>query len=182
MTTDEMIDAAVEGWVGARETLVAEAGVVPDDRFDHRLHPDARSTGEILAHVLATEAMFVEELTSAEGDLGRASLLELLEEYGARLPGRSSPAELRRRLETSMEETAGRLREARDLLAGSIRGFDGNPGPRIRWLHSAAGHESHHRGQITFLARSLGIVPAITRILEGDREREEEEPPRPRST
>lgn len=167
MTTDEMIDGAVEGWVGSREALVAEAGVVPDDLFDHRLHPHARSTGEILIHVLATEAMFVEELTSGDGDLGRAPLLRLLEEYGAQLPESSPPVALRRRLETSMEETAGRLREAGELLAGSIRGLDGKTGPRIRWIHSAAQHESHHRGQITFLARSLGIVPAITRMLEG---------------
>jgi len=49
-----------------------------------------------------------------------------------------------------------------------IVNFDGSRWTRMQWLHHGIGHEMYHTGQLTAYARMLGLVPALTKRIQGD--------------
>ena len=48
-----------------------------------------------------------------------------------------------------------------------IRQFSGTLATRFSWMHHGIAHEEYHRGQIALTARLLGLVPALTQLIEG---------------
>jgi len=163
-----LLDEALEAWAYTRRGLLAEAEVIPDDDYDWRPHPEARSVAEILRHILESGRMAHGELAREDGDFTRQGFEAHLQEYSEELPDDLFPDELRGHLETSLEEGLGVLSEAGELhMLGRIRRFDGVFGTRLAWLQHHVAHESHHRGQVALYARQLDIVPALTQKIEG---------------
>ena len=49
----------------------------------------------------------------------------------------------------------------------SILQFNGVPATRLSWMSHGVAHEEYHRGQIALCARLLGLVPALTPLIQG---------------
>ena len=52
-------------------------------------------------------------------------------------------------------------------MAKQIRRFDGGSWSRVTYVFYAASHEDYHRGQLALYARSMGIVPKLTKDIYG---------------
>ena len=70
-------------------------------------------------------------------------------------------------LRQTHREHRARLLKAGPLLLKPILQFNGVPATRLTWLHHAIAHEEYHRGQVALYARMLGLVPALTQLIEG---------------
>lgn len=164
-----LFEEALEAWEDTRRGVIEEAEVIPDDLYDWRPSPDARSFEEILRHLLEAGLMGVGELARDDGDFTRQGYQEFLEEHAGDLPADLEPRALRERLRSSHEEGSRMLRERGELhMLQMIRRFDGLPGTRFAWFQHLVAHESYHRGQIALYVRQMGRVPALTqRISEG---------------
>lgn len=164
-----LLDEALEAWEDVRRGTLEEANVLPDDRWDFRPHPESRSVGQLVRHILESALMMVGELTREGGDFTRQSYRAHLAEHAASLPRHPSPEELRDLLASTFGEGVARLRAAGELhMLQNIRRFDGQPGTRLAWLHHGIAHEMYHRGQLALYARQLDIVPALTRRIRGE--------------
>lgn len=49
-----------------------------------------------------------------------------------------------------------------------IERFNGARGTRLAWLHHGIAQEMYHRGQLTLYARLMGLVPALTKRIQGE--------------
>ncbi len=157
----------MEAWEEARSGIIAEAEVIPDGRYGWRPVPDARSTGELLRHLLESSLMATGELAREDGDFTRQGYPEFIAEYAGDLPVEMEPADLRKRLRTSFESGRTALLGRGELhMLERIRRFDGLRGTRLAWFQHLVAHEYYHRGQIALYARQMGIVPALTRRIQ----------------
>lgn len=164
-----LLEEAVESWGYARNGVIAEAELVPDDEYGFRPDAGSRSVGELLRHIVESGVMMVGELTNPEGDFTRADPERLMAEHTAGLPDDPSPAELRELLSGTLEEGVAALREAGEIgILQTIRRFDGALWTRLAWLHHGIAHEEYHRGQLALYVRLGGRTPALTRLIYGD--------------
>lgn len=163
-----LLDEALEAWEGVRRGTLAEAGVIPDDRWDFRPHPEARNVTGIVRHILESGLMMVGELGRPDGDFRRQSFHDFIEEYAGDIPEDADPPELRDRLTMAFAEGAATLRAAGELhMLQLIHRFDGERGTRLAWFHHGIAHEMYHRGQLASYARRMDLVPAITQGMQG---------------
>ena len=164
-----VLEDALEILAFAREGTIAEARDIPDDRWDYRPHPKARSVAELVRHIVETTAMLVGEAADPEGDFQRRSDEEHVRAHVGELPERMSPAELRAALERTHAVSVERIRAAGPMrMAAPIRRFDGGSWLRSTYVGYAASHEDYHRGQLAAWARMMGRVPALTRQIYGE--------------
>ena len=64
-------------------------------------------------------------------------------------------------------DNAVQTREAGEIaMLQTIRQFDGEPAPRLTWMHHGIAHEEYHRGQLALYARLIGRVPALTQLIQ----------------
>lgn len=163
-----LLEEALEAWEDVRRGVLDEAEVVPDDRYGFRPHEEARTVEELLRHILVSGKMAWGELTLEEGDFTRQSFPEHLAEHAGDVAEEMAPADLREELLLDFAEGAAALRGRGELeMLQFIRRFDGRKGTRLAWLHHAVAHEMYHRGQLAMYARSMGLVPALTRKIQG---------------
>ena len=47
-----------------------------------------------------------------------------------------------------------------------IRQFNGEPATRLVWMHHGVAHEEYRRLQLALYARLVGLVPALTQLIE----------------
>lgn len=155
---------AIDAWAFTRRNLVAEVTNLPTGGFDHRPHPDARSVAELCHHVLVSGRMFVGEIARAEGSFARRPMPHIYAEYAADEPEREDRDVIVERLGATwseMRRTLGGLTP--EFLLSDMIALSGEPVARVRMLYFASSHEFYHTGQLTVYARTLGIVPALTR-------------------
>lgn len=163
-----LLDEALESWEYTRKGVLDEASSFPDDEWDWRPDPDARSVGELVTHILESGLMMVGELTRPDGDFRRQDPGSFIEEYAGDLPPDPTPSELREHLTTTFAEGAAAFRAAGEVhMLQLIRRFDGEYGTRLAWLHHGIDHENYHRGQLAAWVRLSGRVPALTRRIQG---------------
>jgi uncharacterized damage-inducible protein DinB len=161
-------EEAIEFLGFAREGTIGEARNIPDDRWDYRPHPKARSVAELVRHIIELTAMLVGEAADPHGDFQRRSDEEHVRAHVGDLPERMSPAELRAALERTRDTDIRRIRAAGvDHMANPIRRFDGGTWLRVTYVFYAASHEDYHRGQLASYARTMGLVPALTQQIYG---------------
>ncbi len=166
---DTLLEEAIESWQFAREGVLAEADVIPDEAYDFRPHPEAKSVHEILLHVAEAGLMMAGELTNPDGDFTREVDGGFLAHYAGHLPRDPDPSELRGLLESTFDEGVAKFRDAGEVqILQTIRRFDGQSWTRLAWMHHGIAHEEYHRGQLATYARALGLVPALTRMIHGD--------------
>ncbi len=168
-TPTTILEEALEAWTYAREGLIAELEGIPDARWDERPHPHSRSVAELARHVLESGLMMVGELTDPDGDFRRASPEEIVRSHAGALPESASPGEWKARLREQLDEGVRAFRDVGEVaMLQAIRRFDGLPGTRLAWMHHGIAHEEYHRGQVALLARIMGLIPALTRLIHGD--------------
>lgn len=169
MERDTLLEEALEAWGDARRGAIAELEVIPADGFGHRPAPGTRTVAELAVHIMEVSAMMVGELCREDGDFRRETFPELVERYGGELRDLRRKDEILEAMERTLVEGARRFREAGELhMLGPIRRFDGERGTRLAWLHHGIAQEMYHRGQLALYARTLGIVPALTRRIHGE--------------
>jgi uncharacterized damage-inducible protein DinB len=167
--TETLLEEALEAWGYARDGVLDEASNIPDDDYGWRPHEDARSVRELLLHIVESGLMMSGELTRPDGDFQRLSFEQLVAEHAAGVPVDAGPERLRALLRKTLEEGTAAFRRVGEIhMLQRIRRFDGEYGTRIAWMHHGIGHEEYHRGQLAVFARTMGLVPALTRRIHGD--------------
>ncbi|MEN8375959.1 MAG: DinB family protein [Gemmatimonadota bacterium] len=163
-----LLEEALEAWAYTRSGVLDEAENIPDDGYDWRPHPEAKSVRELLLHVTEAGLMMAGELGRPDGDFKRLAFQQLIAEHAAGLPVDAGPTALRKLLQETLEDGLGKLRAAGEVgILQTVRRFDGQYGTRLAWLHHGISHEEYHRGQLATYARSMGLVPALTKLIHG---------------
>lgn len=164
-----LLEEALNGWTFTRQGFAAEARQIPEDQWDFRPHPHARSVRELVVHILQSGRMMVGELTRPDGDFPRQSIDEHFAEYASDIPADGSSEDLLRLLETTLENGVRSFRDAGEIhMLQQIRQFDGTFATRHSWFHHGVAHEDYHRGQLATYARCMGRIPALTQLIYGD--------------
>jgi uncharacterized damage-inducible protein DinB len=168
-TPTTILEEALEAWTWAREGFLAELDGIPESRWDERPHPHARSVAELAKHVLESGLMMVGELTDPNGDFRRSSPQEIMASHAGEVPESAAPAEWKALLRGQLESGVRAFRDVGEVaVLQEIRRFDGLMGTRLAWMHHGVAHEEYHRGQVALLARTMGLIPALTRMIYGD--------------
>lgn len=166
--TKTLLEEALDGWRYAREGFVAELENIPAESFDFRPVPTVRTVAELGRHIAESGAVMVGELTRPDGDFTRQSYPEHLKEYAGDLDPRQDKDALLALLRVGLETGIARFREAGELpMLQLIMQFNGVPATRLAWMSHGVAHEEYHRGQLCVYARQLGLVPALTQLIEG---------------
>ena len=67
-----------------------------------------------------------------------------------------------------MSDTEKKFRAQGELALGQFhRRFDGKNGTKRAWVEHAIAQEWYHRGQLALYARLMGLVPALTQVIQG---------------
>lgn len=167
--SSSVFEDAIESLGYTRQGTVGEATNIPDDRWDYRPHPNAKSVEELVRHMIQAAAMLIGEATDPDGDFQRRPPGEHVQAHAPELPDDMTPAELREALEQSHEANVAKIREAgEERMAKGITRFDGGTWSRLTYVFYAGTHEDYHRGQLATYARAMGLVPALTQMIHGD--------------
>ncbi|MGH7723929.1 MAG: DinB family protein [Candidatus Eiseniibacteriota bacterium] len=162
------LEETLESWRGVREGLMAEVRLVPADRFDFRPAPGTRSVRELVQHILEFASIMTGELTRPDANLMRAPWPKMIRKYGGSVARAKTKRELLALLASQIEDAERKFREPGELsLLQLMTYFNGRPGTRYEWWHHGIAHEEYHRGQLALYVRMLGLVPALTRLIEG---------------
>ena len=164
-----LLEEALEAWGYTRAGVVSELENLPVDAMDHRPAPGARTVAELVHHIVESGLMMAGELSRADGDFTRQPYPDHIAEHAGDMSRPAGRSDLIALLEDTHAQGDARLRGAGELhLLGPIRRFDGVVGTRLAWLHHGIDHESYHRGQLALYARTLGVTPALTRLIRGE--------------
>jgi len=102
-----------------------------------------------------------------DGDFTRQSFPDFMREYGGALDDVADKAALISLLRESFEDGEARLREAGELrMLQQIVQFNGQPATRLSWMSHGVAHEEYHRAQVALYARLIGLVPALTKMIQ----------------
>jgi uncharacterized damage-inducible protein DinB len=166
--TRTLLDETLQAWRYARDGVIEELQVIPADQFSFRATAKSRSVAELAQHIIESGLMASGELNRPDGNFLRQSYPEFMAEHAgdrAQVTGKQALLDL---LETTLQEgDAAFRRSGEPALMREIVQFNGEPATRLTWLNHAIAHEEYHRGQLALYARLLGLVPALTRAIEG---------------
>ena len=152
---------------------------IPEDSYDFRPTPGARSVSEVLRHLIFASTFYE--------DIHAVRRITTLQGYDFGAIGRVAAAKEREpldknaivaKLESEGERVAKWLESlSNDFLNETYTDPMGkNPKTRLENLLSIKEHEMHHRGQLMVMERMIGVVPHLTRQREErNRAREERE-------
>jgi uncharacterized damage-inducible protein DinB len=167
MSRPEFLTESLDHWGYIRKGLIAEVDNIPADKFDFRPNPDVKSVHELVQHILEGSMMMVGELTREEPNFQRMSLSEFFEEYSGRARDVQGKTELIDLLTSQGEEGIARFKQVGgDAMAGPVTNFDGSSWSRMQWFFHGMTEEMYHRGQLVTYARIMGLVPALTQMIE----------------
>ena len=166
---DGVLADAIEGFGYARKGTIGEANNIPLESWDFRPHPNAKSVAELVRHIIEAGLMLISEAADPGGDFTRRSPDDHLSDHAGHLPASMTPSELLDALASSRETCNERIRGAgEDHWSRDIKRFDGKTWKRVTYLFYAGAHEYYHCGQLATYARSMDLVPALTRQIHGD--------------
>jgi len=158
-----LVEEAVRHWEMFREGAIAELENVPEQDWDFRPEPGARTLGELARHVAESGIVFASEL--ARPDTAFRRVLDPQAQAEA-LKGYARPqsrAEVLDFLRQSGADVARRMRELGTALETQGMTSRGGEQSKLSGLWFAIAHEMYHRGQITAYERALGLTPVMTR-------------------
>ena len=81
-----LFEEAIEALTFSREGTISEAANIPDDRWDYRPHPEAKSVDGLVRHMVRTAEMLVGEAADPEGDFSRRPPDEHFRAHAGELP------------------------------------------------------------------------------------------------
>lgn len=160
-----LVEEAISTWEMFRKGTLAELENIPEEHWDYRPDPGARTLREVASHIAELWVAFVGEILRPDGSFMRVMNEQERAQHMAGYPKAHSKAEILDLLRATGEKEARRLREAGDALATQTMQTQGGDQSRLKALWFAIAHEMYHRGQITVYARALGLVPAMTQQM-----------------
>jgi uncharacterized damage-inducible protein DinB len=162
------LDEMLAAWAYTREGIIAEVKNLPESALDFRPSEAARTTREVLQHIIESGQMMSGELSRPDGDFRRQSYAAFLKEYAPGVSRHRTKAALIAALKSTHAAGAKKIRTRGDLgMLQNIRQFNGVPATRLSWMHHGIAHEEYHRGQLALVARLIGRVPALTKLIQG---------------
>jgi uncharacterized damage-inducible protein DinB len=163
-----LLDETIEGWWDVRNGLIAEVNNIPAAKFGFRPVPQVRSVREMVQHILEIAMMMTGELTRPDTNLRRAPWPQLLRRYAGPAYRATTKAQLLKLLKSQMQDAERRFRAAGELALFQFHTrFDGKQGTKYAWWHHGIAQEEYHRGQLATYQRLMGIVPALTKRIQG---------------
>jgi len=164
-----MLDEVLEAWADVRQGIVEEVENIPADKMDFRPTPGVRTVREQVQHILEVAMMATGEFTRPDTNLHRAPWPKLLEMYAKSAWAAKSKAELLELLRSQMRQADAAFRAQGELALWQYhKRFDGKPGTKLAWVHHAIAQEWYHRAQLALYARMMGLVPALTKRIQGE--------------
>lgn len=152
-----------------RRNTIQIARDIPEDKYDFRPAPGARSVNELLRHIIYSP-LFQEDVhrtkhvsTFKGYDFGSS-----LAVVHAAADAPKSKTEILDALEKEGDRVATWLESLTPAyLAETVTDPTGaNPRARLELLMAIKEHEMHHRGQLMLIERMVGVVPHLTRERE----------------
>jgi len=163
-----LLDETIEGWWDVRNGVIAEVDNIPAGKFDFRPVPEVRSVREMVQHILEIAMMMTGELTRPDTNLRREPWPKLLRRYAGAAYDASTKAQLLKLLGSQMKDAEKKFRAAGELaLLQFHTRFDGKQGTKFAWWHHGIAQEEYHRGQLATYQRLMGLVPALTKAIQG---------------
>ena len=157
-----VVEEAVRHWEMFREYTIAELENVPEEHWDFRPEPGARTLRELARHVAESGMLFASELERPDTSFRRlfdpGAREEALKGYA---PARTR-AELLDLLRRTGEDVARRMRAQGGALESQTMKSRGGDQTKLSGFWFAIAHEMYHRGQITAYERGIGLVPVMT--------------------
>lgn len=160
-----------ESFRTVRKNTLIIAQDIPQERYAFRAAPEARSVGELLAHIALSHGFqhqvhATERRTTLEG----FDFPSLMKRFAAEEKEPRSKDQIVEMLRNSGEKWAGFVEGlSEDFLAERVQMPPGMTPPsksRFEMILSVKEHEMHHRGQLMLIERLVGIVPHMTREMQ----------------
>lgn len=163
-----LLDETIEGWWDVRNGVIAEVSNIPAGKFDFRPVPEVRNVREMVQHILEIAMMMTGELTRPDTDLRRWPWPKLLRHYASAAYRATTKPELLKLLKSQMQDAERKFRAAGELALFQFHTrFDGKQGTKYAWWHHGIAQEEYHRGQLATYQRLMGLVPALTKAIQG---------------
>lgn len=168
MLDKSFLEETLTAWGHIRQGTIAEVENIPADKFDFSPTPEMRSLHDLVVHILEVSYFAMNELPRPDTDVKRAPMKELFQKYAKDAYEAKSKDDLVNLLKRQHEQGVDRYREFGDLgMWQSMKQFDGSEATKFQWWHHMLAEEMYHRGQIALYARTMGIEPALTKMIRG---------------
>jgi uncharacterized damage-inducible protein DinB len=156
-----------EAFRTVRRNTIQIAQDIPEDKYDFKPAPDARSIRQTLAHI-ATLTTFPMMLHGERIPIEKIDFTEYMKIVGAEEAKLQTKAQIIAKLKDEGEKFAKMLEGLTDeTFLGEVITFRAGAQPpsrtRFDLLLAAKEHEMHHRGQLMLMERMIGITPHLTR-------------------
>jgi uncharacterized damage-inducible protein DinB len=154
-----------------RKNTLIIAQELPQEKYAFRAAPEARSVGELLAHIaLAINFQYQVHATERRTSLAGFDFPLLVKRSTAEEKEPRTKDQILELLQSSGEKWAGWVQGLTDdFLAEQVQMPSGMAPPsksRFEMILSVKEHEMHHRGQLMLIERLVGIVPHMTREMQ----------------
>ena len=157
------IDEAIALWELYRKGVIAELENIPEEQWDYRPGPGARTLRELAIHIAGAAAGFTQELLASEPSFMKLRDPQAQAKLMASWDGVTGKADFVKQLTSSGEASMQSLRKASATLANQTMKLMSTEQSRLSGLWFAVAHEAYHRGQLATYARGMGLVPAMTK-------------------
>jgi uncharacterized damage-inducible protein DinB len=159
-----------EAFRTVRKNTVQIAEEIPENKFDFKPAPDARSVAQTLAHVALAPQFYHYVHSRKITDMQTVNFQEV---FGPLIADEAKPrtkAELVELLKSDGEKFASFLEglseaDLSERVNMSPRAGGGSKS-RFEMLLSPKEHEMHHRAQLMTIQRMIGQVPHLTRVMQ----------------
>lgn len=163
----DLLAETLEAWTYAREGVIGELENMPAEKFGFRPTPQSRTVNELARHIVQAGLVAAGELNRPDGNFRRQSYPAFLDEYAREHDAASGKETLIALLRQTLHEgQAAFERSGEPAMLAPITQFNGEPATRLTWFNHAIAHEEYHRGQLALYARLMGLVPALTQLIE----------------
>ena len=150
-----------------RKNTIQVAEDIPDNKYDFKPAPDARTVAQTLAHIAVSTDIAHYLHGNRFDSLANVNFSELMQKISAEEAKPRTKAEIIALLESEGERFATYLEGLSEsfLLERVAMPPGGEPAAKTRFemLLSPKEHEMHHRAQLMTIQRMLGVVPHLTR-------------------
>jgi uncharacterized damage-inducible protein DinB len=153
-----------------RKNTVQIAEEIPENKFDFKPAPEARSIAQLLAHIGTAPKFFEYAHVNKITDMSTVNFMDIAQPIMAEEAKPRNKAELITYLTTEGDRFATYLEGLSDaFLAERVTmppQAGGGSKTRFEMLLGPKEHEMHHRGQLMIIQRMIGLVPHLTRQMQ----------------
>jgi len=153
-----------------RDNTIKIAEEIPEDKYDFRPAPEARTVRETLSHLAVSTGFQSYVHSNKFTDMQQLNFQELFQKFSAEENKPRTKAELIAHLRAEGDAFASYMEDLPEsFLAEPVSMRPGTvPATKSRFemLLSAKEHEMHHRGQLMTYQRLIGQVPHLTRLMQ----------------